>query len=298
MYTFREFIQNIILENLHPELREIIHGEGKSSHKHKAVIKKIKDLAARGEKTGIEGNMPKGSARAYLPHQEPHEATVDGKKTSFKIGTKIAIKSNLDAHHDHQEHGGMSLGEMQNEVENGDHFVNSYYRILTKNDDGSYETNHENGIFPPLVEHDHTGHQWSTIGHSRDIKAGEFRKLTKTKTHPQGISHDDFSRALIRDHDRNNGKHWTMRNEDEKHLDHVEQHPLVQKFLDHQHNIAAPPHDYRQKKNLGIFEHPDGTKHIVARDHGFSNDVSRAYQKARIKRSRADVDSYNRRRGF
>lgn len=34
---------------------------------------------------------------------------------------------------------------------------------------------------------------------------------------------------------------------------------------------------------MGVFKHPDGSEHIVARDHGFSPDVMKAYAKARNK---------------
>lgn len=281
MLTFNQFIKNIIVESLHPELKSIVQSNGPSKTKHKQVVAKIKDLSSRGEKTGIEGNMPKGSSRAYLPHTEPHSALIDGKPGKFKVGTKIAIKSTLDAHHKADEHDGMSLGQMQNEVENNDHFVNSHYRILRQHDDGSYETNHDHGIFPPIVDHDHKQAHWATVGHSKDLKAGDFNKLTKTETHPKGISHDDFCRTLVRHYDRNNGRYWHGSEEHEKHLDHIEEHPLVQKFLDHQMNYNSPPHDYQQKKNMGVFEHPDGSKHIVARDHGFNKNVSDAYHQAR-----------------
>jgi hypothetical protein len=282
MKSFREFLENIIVENLHPELKSVIQGNSPSKTKHKEVVKKIKDLAARGEKTGIERNMPRGSSRAYLPHQEPHSAKIDGKPGKFKVGTKIAIRSNLDSHHKAEEHDGMSLGQMQNDAENNDYFLNSQYRILKQQDDGSYETNHEHGIFPPLVDHDNKKAHWATVGHSRDIKAGEFERLTKTETHPKGITHSNFVDTLLRHYDRNNGKYWHRSDVYEKYLDHIEKHPLVQKFLDHQMNYDSPPHDYRQKKNMGVFEHPDGSKHIVARDHGFNRAVYDAYHAARM----------------
>lgn len=66
-------------------------------------------------------------------------------------------------------------------------------------------------------------------------------------------------------------------------LDHIENHELVQKFHDYHGNTGNPPTDYRQKKNLGVFEHPDGSHHIVARDHGFNSEVQHAYTKARQK---------------
>lgn len=286
MLKFKDFLQNIIIESLHPELKDIIEGPHSTRNKHKLVVAKIKDLTNKGQRTGIEGNMPKGSSRAYLAHEDPHHTVIDGKPAKFKIGTKIAIKAPLDAHHDHAAHDGMSLGQLQNEVENNDHFLNSQYRVLKKKEDGSYETNHDHGIFPPLVDHDDKTSHWATVGHSRDIKSNEFRQLTKTKTHPKGISHQEFFSALVRDHDKHRGSYWDGDKQREEHLDHVASHPLVEKFLDHQRNYGAVPYDYRQKKNMGVFEHPNGQKFIVARDHGYDHNVGKAYSNALEKKYR------------
>lgn len=289
LLKFQEFLDSLILEELHPELHSIITSQAPDRRKKQTqLVNKIKDLSSRGERTGIEGNMPKGSSRAYLKHAEPHEITLDGQKTHMQIGTKVAIRAALDKHHNHAAHDGMSLGALQNHAEGGDHWVNNNYRILRKGDNhGEYHKNYDTGIFPPLVDHDHEHHQWSQVGHARDIKPGEFRKLTKTPEHPDGISHEDFTKSLNRFHERNNGKYWTR--DSETHLDHVDKHPLVQKFQDYHGNTGNPTYDYQQKKNLGVFESPDGSKHIVARDHGYNIDVSKAYQNAHEK-------AYNRRR--
>jgi hypothetical protein len=176
---------------------------------------------------------------------------------------------------------------LQNQAEGGDHWVNHNYRILTQDSEhpGHYHSNKESGIFPPLIDHDHENHEWTHIGHARDIRPGEFRKLTKTKEHPNGISHQDFHLALRRFHDKNHGKYWGRDAKHEAHLDHVDTHPLVQKFMDYHGNTGHPPYDYAQKKNLGVWEHPDGSQHIVARDHGFNSDVMSAYQKAMMARA-------------
>ena len=288
--NFREFVGSLVVEELHPELQSIV--KAKPMHwqsKQENLAKKIRQITKRGEKTGIEGNMPKGSARAYLPHQEPHHAIVDGKPGSFKVGTKVAIHSALDPHHKHENYDGMKLGAMQNHAEGGDHWVNQNYRILHEHPDkpGEFKSNHESGIFPPLIDHDHENHEWSHVGHARDIKPGEFQKLTKTPTHPKGINHKDFYDALNRRHDQNMGKYRGPRADDakgmqrEKHLDHIDEHPLVQKFHDYHGNTGNPP-SYLGKRNMGIFEHPDGSHHIVARDHGFNTEVMHAYQQAKM----------------
>jgi len=297
--TFSNFINNIITENLHPELRSIITSDAPSDRKHAATVKKIKDLTTRGETTGIEGNMPKGSSRAYMKHRETHKTTVDGKPAEFHVGTKVAIKSPLDKHHQAGIYDDMNLGQLQNHAENDDHFVNSQYRILTKVETGRgdntthhYETNHERGILPPLVDHDDKSHHWGIVGHARDLKKGEFRELTKTPEHPQGISHKDFYEALVRNHDRAHGKYWRdgdtgqQARERKAHSDKIDNHPLVQKFRDHQDNTGMPPHDLG-KRNMGVFEHPDGSRHIVARDTGFTTRVQHAYKNARVNQALA-----------
>lgn len=278
-------MDNIIVENLHPELQNVVLGGGSNKSKQKQLVDKIKDLTSRGESTGIEGNMPKGSSRAYMQHAEPENVIVDKKIVPMKVGTKVAIKSVLDRYHNRKEHDGMHLGALQNHAENNDHWVNNTYRALTHTGHGHFETNTDRGIFPPLLDHDEKDHQWTKVGHARDVKSSDWKKLTKTKNFPQGITHSDFVNTLVRHHNLNNGKHWEASDEKEAHMDRVQHHPLVQKFLDYHGNTGNSPADYRQQKNLGVWKHPvDGTEHIVARDHGFDNAVQTAYQKAHKKR--------------
>ena len=72
IYSLREFLENIIYESLHPELQSIVTQKTNpyGTSKQAQLTKKIKELTAQGERTGIEGNMPKGSSRAYLPIKE------------------------------------------------------------------------------------------------------------------------------------------------------------------------------------------------------------------------------------
>lgn len=288
--SFAEWILQGLVEEIHPELDHTIKNSPQTT-KHTQIAKKIKELTSRGEKTGLEGNQPKGSSRMWLTHEEPKAVTIDGHATHMKVGSKVVMKAALDKHRDKDKYPD-SLGTMQNRDENGDHFVNNHHRVLSEDHDKStpshkvYKTN-EHGIFPPLVDHDHENHQWSEIGHTRDLKAGDFKKLTKTKSHPEGITHKDFTEALEREHDRAHGKYWKRGEYHEQHLDHVTEHPLVQNFLDYHSNFAAPPHDYRQRKNLGVWKHPvTGKEHIVARDHGFSSEVMHAYADSRKRMAR------------
>ena len=236
--------------------------------------------------------MPKGSSRAYLKHAEPHSITLDGKHAEIEHGTKVAIKSSLDRYHNKKEHDGHSLGQMQNDAENGDHWVNNNYRILTHEGNNNFKSNKESGIFPPLIEHDEDAHHWAHVGHARNIKGEkEFKNLTKSESHPEGISHNDFTSALMRQHEVNNGKYWPRSESFEKKMDSIHSHPLYQKFTDYHGNTGNSPVDLQNMGNMGVFHHPDGSKHIVARDHGFDLGVQKAYKDATTEKF-ARKDSY------
>ena len=293
--TFKEFLENIITEELHPELHKIVTSKSGSVSKQTQLANKVQELTAKGEKTGIEGNMPHGSSRAYMKHDEPHHIMLDGKPANIPVGTKVAIRSALDKHHNAKEHEGKNLGAMQNKAEGGDHWVNNSYRVLTQHPNGKkdhFVSNHERGIFPPLVDHDNEHHEWTKVGHSHDLTKKKFKEMTKTESHPEGISHDDFVKALVREHAKNNGKYWEGNKEHEKHMDHVLSHPLTEKFNDYHGTTGHPPHDLGQIKNMGVFHHPDGPKHIVSRDHGFSTEVADAYAKARRKKNEGYMNKF------
>ena len=201
IYSLREFLNNVIVENLHPELQAIVTQKTNpyGTSKQAQLTKKIKDLTSRDESTGIEGNMPKGSSRAGLTIKEPVNITLDGKSTKIKTFMKVAIRATLDKNHDRKKYG-MSLGQLQNEAEGGDHFVNSNYRIITKDPHtGHYTSNTESGIFPPQIDHDHDKHEWTHVGHVDKITQKRFRELTKTESHPKGITHTEFCSALERE---------------------------------------------------------------------------------------------------
>lgn len=284
--SFKDFMNNVIVESLHPELKSVVTSDTGRKPKQSAIASKIKELTSRGESTGIEGNMPKGSSRAYLKHSEPHHIEVDGKPTTMKTGTKVAIKSPLEKYHAAHSFDDMSLGQLQNHAEHGDHWINKSYRTLIHEGGNKFSSNHETGIFPPLLDHDSETHHWSHVGHVDNVSKGKFQQLTKTKGFPNGLKHHEFVSALNRFHDRNHGKYWGASPEVEAAKDHWESHPLVQKFMDFHGNTGHPPHDYAQIKNLGVWTHPtDGSQHIVARDHGYDSTVATAYEKAFRKRA-------------
>lgn len=279
--NFKEFMTHVIVESLHPELQDVVNTAGSRKTKQSLIASKIKELTSRGESTGIEGNMPKGSSRAYMKHAEPHGIEVDGTATTMRTGTKVAIKSPIEKYHSPHRFDDMSLGQLQNHAENGDHWINSSYRTLKHEGGNKFTSNHDTGIFPPLVNHDDLNHHWSHVGHVDNVSGSQFKQLTKTKEFPQGITHGEFVASMNRFHNRNHGKYWEGHADNEKKIDRVDQHPLVQKFQDYHGNTGHPPYDLGQIKNMGVWTHPvDGTKHIVARDHGYSTTVSEAYQAA------------------
>lgn len=295
MITFGEFTKYVLHEQLHPDLKAIISGKAPSTKKMQTQIADtIKSITSRGEDTGIARNTPKGSSRLYIPIQEPHRINLDGVPASVASGMKVAIKSPMDAYHNRQEHDGYSLGELQNRVEDGDYYSRSRYHVLTKNEDGSFTSNKEDGIFPPRFDSDPHGYVWSHIGHADNLTASSFRKTTVTPDFPKGISHDQFSEALTVEWNKDHGKHWPMTDEGEEDHKKLLDHPLIQRFLNHQREYYSPPHDYRSIKNLGLFQHPDGTSHIVARDHGYNGDVQKAYKNAH----RAWAEAANKKRGY
>lgn len=276
---FSEFLDNFIVEELHPNLLAI--AKDTNYHplsKQARMAKEIRELSAKGENLGFVGKERKGSSRAYFPEAEQHPINLDGKDTAIGVGLKVAIRAQLDKYHEKPLFENRSLGELQQQAENGDYFLNRHYRILTKKDDGNYETNEDQGIFPPLIDHDHENHQWSRVGSTPDVTKTDFRRLTVTPDHPKGISHEEFVAALLRDHRKNNGTYWEEGKTHEDKYDKITEHPLVQKFIDHQNTFGAPPDDYGQLKNMGVFTHPiTGKQYIVARDHGFTNEVAKAY---------------------
>lgn len=131
--NFKDFLANIIVESLHPELQDIVKTTATNRSKQSLLAAKIKDLTNRGEATGIEGNMPKGSSRAYMQHQDPYPIVLDGHQANIRIGTKVAIKASLDRYHSPRHHDGLGLGAMQNRAEGGEVF-HSYQKGFDGNE--------------------------------------------------------------------------------------------------------------------------------------------------------------------
>ena len=76
--SFKEFIGQVILENLHPRLQAVAAKVGSYKKKQTEFVNTAKDIIKSGEKTGMEDNQPKGSSRAVAIHTEPHSIHLDG----------------------------------------------------------------------------------------------------------------------------------------------------------------------------------------------------------------------------
>lgn len=264
-------------EALHPDITKAIEDEnviGKTDR----IINTIHSLKDAGHDPGITSDIGKGSSRIYMRAKTPEKIIVDGKPHDVPYGVKTAVSSWVDGHMDKKESGHDSMGRMHNAFENGNSSINKEHRVLAKNDDGTYSYN-PHGIFPPLLDHDEKNHNWSKVGHARDIDYSDFQKNTVNDDYPDGIEHEDFHNALKRKYESDRGKYRAYNDRHEKSLDHAEKHPLTQAFISHQVKYGAPPYDYHLE-NLGVFRH-DRKNHIVARDHGYSEDAQNVYAAAR-----------------
>lgn len=281
MLKFTQFygINPIISEDLHPDIQGTLDSENmKPEHKLNHVTKTIRHLLKNGHETGLEDAKPKkGSSRAVFFPKDHHKLHLDGKQTSMPHVVKVAFPGTLDKHNK----SGALLGEHQNMVE-GDHFTNHHYGIIHAPDHKNpshYKTNHDSGVLAPMLGSHDEGHH---ISHGRvaPLKAADFKSLTKTASHPKGITHQDFHDAMMMHHDDAHGQGRTSGARRE-HLEHVQSHPLVEKMWDFASTTGNHPGDMRPA-NMGVWHHPhDGSKHIVLSDYGFSHDVAKHYQDAR-----------------
>lgn len=274
----------LITEALHPSIQAAIDSNIHPKHKLKAVAAAIKKVATDGEDTGLEhGNKPKkGSSRAvYFPKDE-HKYNLDGKEAKSKTVVKVAYPGALDKYN----RSGALLGEHQNNTE-ADHYINQQHGMLHRDEHGNYHTNHEHGVLAPMFEAHHDGH-YIHHGRVRPLKKGDFRKLTKTPEHPDGISHDELYCHLNNEHERAHGRPARYMESDEQ-AEHTASHPLVRKMHHFIANAGQHPGDLVQS-NLGVWKHPHtGKEHIVVADYGFSHEVAKHYQEAAREKVRHNI---------
>jgi hypothetical protein len=102
-----------------------------------------------------------------------------------------------------------------------------------------------------------TDDKYLHIGHADNIGYDDFRKLTKSASHPRGLDPDQLESAL--------------------HLPSTRdlEHPLIRKFLAFKKKTGISDFNI---DNFGLWTHPHtGEKHIVLRDAGFDRSTKDIY---------------------
>jgi hypothetical protein len=269
----RNILTDVLLEEVHPDIikaSEYSYGKNRLAH----VARTIRNLLKSGVDTGLHDDKPKkGSSRAVFFPTENQKVKIDGQETEIPHVLKVAFHGKLDPH---TKDGEGLLGESQNEHEIG---ISHHYSMLTPDrEDNEYTTN-ENGFMPPLLKHGENN-EWVSVGKVSKIGSGDFRKFTKTKEFPKGISHSEFYDAVNHHYvQANGGSHYSQH--DKEHLDKLYEHPLVERAINFTMDTDTTPGDF-VKANMGIWEHPiTKEKHIVTSDAGLSKHVLRRYKKAR-----------------
>jgi hypothetical protein len=286
--TFKQLVEQhygALTEELHKELKDVLnapendrdHVYGKlHQRKLNNFASKVKDLAKRGEDTGLEGGAPKkGSSRAVYFPTDPKHITIDGHPAEQKTAVKVAFAGALDKHTgDHR-----LLGEHQNGVE-ADHFTRDNYSMLRNTNGHHYEYN-PHGVTAPVLDH-HEDDHWLEMGHADKLTGKKFTELTKTESHPKGLKFEHFHEALMNDHNAAHGNHSGT----DAH-DHVREHPLYEHMQDFIQTTGNHPVDLRLQ-NMGVWKHPvSGKEHPVVRDYGYSNDIAKLYTKGRMNSMKA-----------
>lgn len=314
MKTLKQLLEELMAEhNLHPEIMAAVKDIKNLGSKSQNIDSIVEYLHKKGIDPGFRTDIPRpeGSSRgALLLHENDTEkVNIDGQEVNMPSVIKYVKAAKLDAPHMIRLKNTESLGTMQNRFENGEldyatgRESNDKYRVLSHDGKGNYTTN-EFGLFPPLLDHDKKNHQWSQVGFAPRMTRQTFMELTKTPEFPNGISHSSLMDTISRAWHRDRGSYYKGNSNEESLLDDTERHPLVQSLIRHQIETGTPPHDYSQLENWGMWEHPvTKKKHPVIVDHGFSEDVQRAYKEARRADHRGDeyTDTYTgggRRKNF
>lgn len=264
--------------SIHPELQKVLDDpiNDKRNQKLTKFSKKVKDLISRGEDTGLQHDKPKkGSSRAVFFPKNPRQVEVDGKAVPANTAVKIAFKGKVDPYTEDET----LLGQHQNEIET-DHFLQQHYSVLSPQGDGKYKTN-EHGVIPPVYD-SHPDDHWLEAGHSRNMSRKDFKEATKHESAPKGLDFDTVHHHLLNEHREAHGmrKTYNISEEDAKAIDG---HPLVDNLRDMMGNMGLHPADFNID-NWGMFKHPvTGKEHPVLRDYGCSDQIAKAYEKARKK---------------
>lgn len=238
--------QHIKEAPIHPRVKSALdHApEDLVLHSAKAAYRRLK-----GEKidSGIKSSKTaKGSSRAVLNTRE-HDIVLDGKPAKVPGVLKMVHKGGREKYEGHR------LGVHQNRAEGSDYIQR--HATMVKQQDGTWVTNPKGVVAPVLAKG--TGDKYLHMAHARNASNDDVKRLTKTDTHPDGISKYDFG-----DYVEYAGKKDLA-------------HPIVKKF--HDFHKATGVGDFHED-NLGIWTHPHtGEEHLVVRDAGFDDYVQHAY---------------------
>lgn len=288
MINFKEFLEyngEILTEELHKELIDILNSDAPSQHKLNRLTKKTRELIKSGQDTGLTNDKPKkGSSRAVFFPNQNKPLHIDGKPTEMRTAVKVAFPGVLDNYKTSKE---PLLGELQNNQE-ADHFIRNNYGMLSEDNKGHYTTNH-NGVLAPVVGSHDEGHHLE-MGHVSPIKKSDFQRLTKTESHPKGIKFDDMYNAVNKEyHDAHGSRHYVPSHHTDELHEHIMSHPYVENLVDMMHNTGFHPGDI-SIRNMGIWKHPHtGKEYPVMSDYGFSTEVAKAYS---IRRRRHATNDY------
>lgn len=301
MKTFKQFYEQnnyvIMNEELHSELQSIIDSTGETedermarlsrnpydglktdpvAKKLSAFTKKARELLSSGQDTGLEDAKPKkGSSRAVFFPKTPKRILLDGKPAETKSVVKIAFPGYFDRYKRNDER---LLGEHQNSVES-DHFTANHYGMLRQEKEGEYSTN-PRGVLAPVLGR-HPDDHYLEMGRISKLSKPQFKRLTITDSHPEGIDFSDLQNALNKEYqDAHGKKHWYLppSHTDEKH-ERIMSHPFVSNMYDMMTTIGFHPGDMNIR-NMGVWTHPHtGEQHPVVSDYGYSTQVANEYRK-------------------
>jgi hypothetical protein len=276
MYTFSEFLTTeFLLEELAPELKSALKDGTYSKSTVNSFDSARKKLEKEGKDTGLEDKISSGSSRKFFAHSGTHQIILDGKPTQIKVGTKFAKRFGLDKY----TKSDRLLGQHQNEAE---YDASRDYGIFRKHNDGTFSRN-PNGVVASAIDHHPEFNHITSVRVEKHTAAG-FKEAMKHPDFPKGVSFKQFQGVLMRDHDRMHGKYHSPESygaKSHEELDKLEEHPIVDDFLQHQRDTGHHPGDIRAA-NMGLHEDPEtGVKRPVLLDAGFDHNSVQLYQSAR-----------------
>lgn len=274
----------ILSEEIHHAIKEILDSSATPVDNKLAMIaKEARRLIKEGRPTGFENDKPlKGSSRAVFFPTDHKLIELDGQRIHVPTAVKIAFPGQLDKHTGHN----MLLGEMQNYNESTtDHAVirpiHGHTNIRVAGQGPKFETNPD-GVTAPILS-THPDMHYLEMGRADKFNAKDLREYTKHPDFKKGVSHQEIKKAMEYHHAIANGQHLSYYQDRDSELhEKISEHPHVMNMLNAMHNMGMHPADLTPR-NMGIWTHPlTGTRHPVMIDYGFSTELGKMYQKARM----------------